>query len=92
VRSALGYNKVRVVSVGAGAKTLAQVRPLIEAELRARAGEDALAAVVASIEDGVEAGKSFADLASELKLTIAAQSTCTAERHRERYLMLDGVR
>jgi peptidyl-prolyl cis-trans isomerase D len=77
VRSALGYHIVRVVSFGAGAKTLAQVRPLIEAELRARAGEDALAAVVASIEDGVEAGKSFADLASELKLTIAAQSPVT---------------
>ncbi len=77
IRSPLGWHVVRVVSLGASAKTLAQARPQIEADLRDRAVEDAVADVVARVEDGVEAGKSFADLASELKLSITAQTPVT---------------
>ena len=77
VRSPFGWHVVRAVSIGSAGKTLAQVRPAIEAELKQRAIDDAVADVVARIEDGVEAGKSFADLAAELKLTIATQSPVT---------------
>jgi peptidyl-prolyl cis-trans isomerase D len=77
VRSPLGYHVVRVAALGAGAKTLAQVRPAIEAELKARATDDALSDMVAKIEDGVETGKSFADLAGELQLAIAVQTPVT---------------
>ena len=77
VKSQFGWHVVRAVSLGGGGKTLAQVRGAIEAELKARATDDAVADVVARIEDGVEAGKSFADLAAELKLAIATQAPVT---------------
>lgn len=77
IKSPLGWHVVRVASLGTPGKTLAQVRAAIEAELRDRATDDAVADVVARIEDGVEAGKSFADLATELKLTITTQDPVT---------------
>jgi peptidyl-prolyl cis-trans isomerase D len=77
IRTPLGWHVVRVASLGTAGKTLAQVRGVIAAELTARATEDALADVVARVEDGVEAGKSFADLAAELKLAVASQSPVT---------------
>ncbi|MFZ4380379.1 MAG: peptidylprolyl isomerase [Sandarakinorhabdus sp.] len=77
IKSPLGWHVVRVASIGGAGKTLAQARPQIEAELRDRAVEDAVADVVARIEDGVEAGKSFADIAAEAALTIATQTPVT---------------
>jgi peptidyl-prolyl cis-trans isomerase D len=79
IRSPLGWHVVRVASLGTAGKTLAQVRGSIEAELKARATDDALSDLVARIEDGVEAGKSFADLAGELKLAIATQAPVTQQ-------------
>lgn len=77
IKSELGWHVVRVASIGAAGKTLAQARPAILAELKARAVDDAVADVVARIEDGVEAGKSFADIAKETGLTIATQTPVT---------------
>ncbi len=77
IKSALGWHVVRVASLGSAGKTLAQARAAVEADLKQQLGEDALADVVARIEDGVEAGKSFADIAGELKLTIQSQAPVT---------------
>ncbi|WP_353216665.1 SurA N-terminal domain-containing protein [Sandarakinorhabdus sp.] len=77
VKSPLGWHVVRAASLGSAGKTLAQARPQIETELRTRAIEDAVADAVARIEDGVEAGKSFGDIAAENALTIAAQTPVT---------------
>ncbi|GGE07649.1 peptidyl-prolyl cis-trans isomerase [Polymorphobacter glacialis] len=74
IKSDFGWHVVRVESVGAAGKSLAAARPAVEAELRTRAGEDAVAALVAKIEDGVEAGKSFADLAKENGLVVVSQA------------------
>lgn len=71
IKTAFGWHVVRVDAAGSSGKTLAQARPAIEAELRARAIDAAVADLVARIEDGVDAGKSFADLAKETGLTIA---------------------
>ncbi|WP_164156108.1 peptidylprolyl isomerase [Sandarakinorhabdus rubra] len=79
IKSQFGWHVVRAVSVGSAGKTLAQVRGAIEAELKDRAVDDALADQVARIEDGVEAGKSFADLSAELKLAIATQAPVTEQ-------------
>lgn len=77
IKTAYGWHIVRAEATGAAGKTLAQARPAIETDLRARAVEASVADVVARIEDGAEAGKSFADLAKENGLTIAAQSAVT---------------
>ncbi len=74
VKSALGWHVVRVASLGSAGKTLAQARAAVEADVRNQLGQDAVADVVNSIEDGVEAGKSFADIAKELKLAITTQT------------------
>ena len=74
VKSALGWHVVRVASLGSAGKTLAQARAAVEADVKAQLGQDAVADVVNSIEDGVEAGKSFADIAKEQKLTIQTQT------------------
>lgn len=90
IKSPLGWHVVRVASIGGAGKTLAQARPQIEAELRDRALEDAVADVVARIEDGVEAGKSFADIAAETALTIAVQTPVTDRGLGEGKLPLTG--
>jgi peptidyl-prolyl cis-trans isomerase D len=77
IKSGFGWHVVRVASLGSAGKTLAQARPAVEAGLKDRAIEDAVADVVASIEDGVEAGKSFADIAKEASLTIKSQTPVT---------------
>jgi peptidyl-prolyl cis-trans isomerase D len=77
IKTSFGWHVVRVDGIGASGKTLAQARPAIEADLRAIATETALADLVARIEDGVDAGKSFADLARENSLTIVTQSPVT---------------
>jgi peptidyl-prolyl cis-trans isomerase D len=77
VKSQLGWHVVRVASLGAAGKTLAQASPAVAAALKERAVDDALADVVARIEDGVEAGKSFADIARDVALTIQTQAPVT---------------
>jgi peptidyl-prolyl cis-trans isomerase D len=77
IKTSFGWHVVRVDGIGANGKTLAQARAAIEDDLRAKATETALADLVARIEDGVEAGKSFADLARENGLTINTQSAVT---------------
>ncbi|NJC07371.1 peptidylprolyl isomerase [Polymorphobacter fuscus] len=77
IKTAFGWHVVRVEAEGASGKTLAQARPAVEAELRTRAIETAVADVVARIEDGADAGKSFADLARETGLTIVTQAPVT---------------
>ncbi|WP_372915186.1 SurA N-terminal domain-containing protein [Sandarakinorhabdus sp.] len=77
IKSQLGWHVVRAAAVGSAGKTLAQARPAIAADLTDRAAQDAVADVVARIEDGVEAGKSFADIAAEVSLTIQAQGPVT---------------
>jgi peptidyl-prolyl cis-trans isomerase D len=77
IKTAFGWHVVRVEAKGTAGKTLEQARPAIFAELNDRAVEAALADVVARIEDGVEDGKSFADLAKELGLTIVNQTPVT---------------
>ena len=77
IKTEFGWHVVRVEAAGAAGKSLAQARPAIAAELQARAVETAIADLVAAIEDGVDAGKSFADLAKEYGLTIASQTPVT---------------
>jgi peptidyl-prolyl cis-trans isomerase D len=77
IKTGYGWHVVRIDAAGSAGKTLAQARQAIAAELQARAVETALAELVAAIEDGVDAGKSFADLAKEHGLTIAAQTPVT---------------
>ncbi|WP_017669303.1 peptidylprolyl isomerase [Sandarakinorhabdus sp. AAP62] len=77
IKSGFGWHVVRVASLGSAGKSLAQARPAVEAGLKERAIEDAVADVVASIEDGVEAGKSFADIAREASLIIKSQTPVT---------------
>ena len=77
IKSQLGWHVVRAAAFGSAGKTLAQARPAIAADLTDRAAQDAVADVVARIEDGVEAGKSFADIAAEVSLTIQSQSPAT---------------
>lgn len=77
IKTAFGWHVVRVEANGAAGKTLAQARPAIATELTTRAMDAAVADVVARIEDGVEAGKSFADLAKETGLSIINQAPVT---------------
>lgn len=77
IKTAFGWHVVRIEAKGTAGKTLEQARPAIFAELNDRAVETAVADVVARIEDGVEDGKSFADLAKELGLTIVNQMPVT---------------
>ncbi|WP_439546040.1 peptidylprolyl isomerase [Sandarakinorhabdus sp.] len=90
IKSPLGWHVVRVASMGGAGKTLAEARPQIETELRDRAIDDAVADVVARIEDGVEAGKSFADIAAETSLTIATQTPVTERGQGENQPPLTG--
>lgn len=79
IKSAFGWHVVRVEALGAAAKTLAQARPQILAELKDRAVEDKIADIVAGIEDGVDDGKSFSDLAGEYGLVILTQGAVTRD-------------
>ncbi len=79
LKTAFGWHVVRVEATGSAGKTLAEARPAIEADLRQRAADTAVATLVNGIEDGVEAGKSFADLAKEKGLTIVNQGAVTRE-------------
>ena len=78
IKTDFGWHVVKVEATGAG-KTLAQVKDKIEAELRAAAAKTAVADLVARIEDGVEAGKSFADIARDNGLTILTQGAVAVD-------------
>lgn len=77
IKTGFGWHVVRVVSAGQAGKSLAQARTAVAASLKDRAVDDAVADLVARIEDGVEAGKSFADIAKDAKLTIESQTPVT---------------
>ncbi|WP_310474654.1 peptidyl-prolyl cis-trans isomerase, partial [Sandarakinorhabdus sp.] len=77
IKTGFGWHVVRVAAVGGAGKSLAQARAAVEAGLKERGVEDAVADMVAGIEDGVEAGKSFADIAKEAALTIQSQTPVT---------------
>ena len=77
IKTEYGWHVVRVEAIGAAGKSLAQARAAIDTDLRSQATETAVAALVAAIEDGVEAGKSFADLAQANNLAIAVQAPVT---------------
>jgi peptidyl-prolyl cis-trans isomerase D len=79
IKTAYGWHVVRVAALGAAGKSLAQARATVEADLKKTAGTAALGDLVAAIEDGVEAGKSFADIAKEQRLAILAQTPVTKE-------------
>jgi peptidyl-prolyl cis-trans isomerase D len=79
ISTAYGWHVVRVAALGAAGKSLAQARATVEADLKKTAGTAALGDLVAAIEDGVEAGKSFADIAKEQRLAILAQTPVTKE-------------
>ena len=79
IKTAYGWHVVRVAALGAAGKSLAQARATVEADLKKTAGTAALGDLVAAIEDGVEAGKSFADIAKEQQLAILAQTPVTKE-------------
>ncbi len=79
LKSAFGWHVVRVDAMGSAGKTLAEARPAIAAELQQRAVDTAIADLVGKIEDGVDAGKSFADLAKDNGLTIVNQTAVTKE-------------
>lgn len=77
VKSSFGWHVVRVEALGSAGKSLAEARGTIEADLRKQATDTAVSDLVARIEDGVEAGKGFVDLAKETGLTIATQAPVT---------------
>ena len=79
IKTDFGWHVVRVEAIGTAGKTLAQARPAIIADLQAAAGNAAVSDLVAKIEDGVEAGKSFADLARDNGLTIQSQTAVTKD-------------
>ncbi len=79
IKSDFGWHVVRVDGLGAAGKTLAAARPAIVADLSQRAADAAMTALVNSIEDGAEAGKSFADLAKANGLTIQTATPLTRD-------------
>ena len=79
IKTDFGWHVVRVEAMGASGKSLAQARPAIETDLRDRATATAVSDLVARIEDGVDAGKSFADLARDNNLAIAVQTPVTKD-------------
>ncbi len=79
IKTAFGWHVVRVEAMGAAGKTLAQAAPAIQADIKQRATDDAIADLVGKIEDGVDAGKSFADLAKENGLAIVYQAAVTKD-------------
>ncbi|OYU99132.1 MAG: hypothetical protein CFE26_26330 [Verrucomicrobiales bacterium VVV1] len=79
IKTAFGWHIVRVDQLGTAGKTLAQARPAIELDIREQKLNAAISDLVAKIEDGVEGGKSFADLAKEHGLTIQQQAPVTKE-------------
>ena len=79
VKSDFGWHVLQYEAAGAAGKTLEQARPAIVADLKARAGADAVAALVARIEDALEGGSSFADVAKANGLTIISQTPVTRE-------------
>ena len=79
LKTGFGWHVVRVEATGAAGKTLAEARPAIAADLQQRAVDTAIADIVGKIEDGVDAGKSFADLAKDNGLTIVNQAAVTKD-------------
>ncbi len=79
IKSDFGWHVVKVEALGSAGKTLAQARPAIEAELKKQRTDQAVADIVARIEDGVDAGKGFADLAKATGLVLVSQPPVTIQ-------------
>jgi peptidyl-prolyl cis-trans isomerase D len=71
IKGAFGWYVVRVDAVaGTAARPLGEVRPEIVAILTKRKGDEALADLAAKIEEAIEDGSSFAEVAANHKLAI----------------------
>jgi peptidyl-prolyl cis-trans isomerase D len=80
IKSDLGYHVVRVESVTAAAgKTLAAARALIAAKLTVDKRKNALGDLVNHIQDGIDEGQSFADVAARNKLAVVETPLVTAQ-------------
>lgn len=79
IKTDFGWHVVKVDALGSAGKTLDQARPAIVTELSKRNTDTALGELVAKIEDGAEAGQSFADLAKATGLTIQTAPAVTRE-------------
>ena len=79
IKSDFGWHVVKVEAIGAPGKTLAEAKPQIAADLAKLATDKALSDLVAKIEDGAEAGKSFADIAQTSGLAIQTAGPVTKE-------------
>jgi peptidyl-prolyl cis-trans isomerase D len=79
VRSPFGWHVLSLAGTPRPAASLAQVSDAIRADLRDRAVQDALSAMVARIEDAAEAGKSFSDIATSERLDLFSQPPVTRE-------------
>lgn len=78
IKTGLGWHVVRYVAPGSAGKTLAQARPAILADLQLAAEKAAIGAIVNAIEDGVEAGTSFPDIAKQEGFGLTVQAAVAA--------------
>ncbi len=79
IKTDFGWHVVHIDAVGAGGKSLADVRPAVLADLSKVAIDKAVAALVAKIDDGAEAGKSFPDIAKTNGLTLQTSPALTKD-------------
>ena len=79
IKSDFGWHVVKVEAIGGAGKTIDAARPQIAADLARVATDKALSELVARIEDGAEAGKSFADLAKANGLVIQTAPPVTKQ-------------
>ncbi len=80
IRSDLGYHVVRVESITAAAgRTLAAARADITAKLAVDRRKTALGDLVSHIQDGIDEGQSFADVAARNKLAVTETPLVTAQ-------------
>ena len=68
VKTDFGWNVVQVAAITPAKGDFASMKAQITTKLRAEKGEAALSDAVASIEDGLGSGKSFADVVAQHKL------------------------
>jgi peptidyl-prolyl cis-trans isomerase D len=79
IRSPLGWHVVKVDAINrTGGRPLAAVRGEIATRLRQQKGEEALAALVARIEDALGEGSSFEEVARTNRLTLQETPPVTA--------------
>lgn len=77
VQTDFGWHVVHVVSLGSSGKSLAEARAQVATDLKQQAVDKAVSDLVARIEEGLEDGKSFADIARDANLAINVQAALT---------------